>query len=67
MRRNDARDKGVLSVMTEEQIERLVERRMDGLDRAYLSSGMTEAEYNREVAALDLEAKRLLALVPRGL
>lgn len=53
--------------MTEEQIERLVERRMDGLDRAYLSSGMTEAEYNREVAALDLEAKRLLALVPRGL
>lgn len=41
--------------MTEEQIEVRAERRMDALDRRYLSSGMTDAEYKREVAALDRE------------
>ena len=35
--------------MTEDQIERIVERRVDGIDRRYLSTGMTEAEYDAEL------------------
>lgn len=39
--------------MTEEQIERRGEAMMDRLDRAYLASGMTEAEYNEEIRKID--------------
>jgi len=41
--------------MTEEQIERIAERRMDRIDRDYLAGGMTEAEYQRAVDAIDRE------------
>jgi hypothetical protein len=39
--------------MTEEQIERAVERKMDGLDRRLMRGELTQAEYDREVCALD--------------
>ena len=46
--------------MTEEQIERLAELRMDALDRAFMAGGMTQAEYQHGVDAIDREANRLL-------
>jgi len=39
--------------MSEDQIERRAELRMDALDRAYLNSGMTEAEYREGIRAID--------------
>lgn len=39
--------------MTEDQIERRAERMMNALDRAYLASGMTEAEYREEIRKID--------------
>ena len=53
--------------MTEEQIELLAERRMDALDRAFLLSGMTQAEYDDGVRAIDLECNRLLQSLRRTL
>lgn len=44
--------------MTEEQIERGAERMMDALDRRYLGTAMTEAEYRAEVAAIDAWARQ---------
>jgi hypothetical protein len=38
--------------MTEEQIERAVERKMDWLDGQYLNSDMTLAEYDAHVARI---------------
>lgn len=40
-------------MMTEEQIERAVERAMDQLDRALMRGLLTQPEYNREVSLLD--------------
>lgn len=39
--------------MTEDQIERIVEREMDKLDRMLTNGLMTNEEYNEEVAELD--------------
>ena len=39
--------------MTEEQIERIAERKMDNLDKALISGRMQQAEYDREVSTLD--------------
>ena len=38
--------------MTEDQIERIVERQMDKLDRQYTKGMLTEQEYNQEVIEL---------------
>ena len=43
--------------MTEEQIERLAERRVDRLDRQYMAGGMTQAEYQHDLAAMDRETQ----------
>jgi hypothetical protein len=39
--------------MTEDQIERAVEAKMDRLDRIYLNSPMTEAQYQAEIRRID--------------
>jgi hypothetical protein len=39
--------------MTEDQIERIAERTMNGLDHALLTHALTQEEYDREVVALD--------------
>lgn len=46
--------------MTEDQIERRVERQMNRLDRRYLDGEMDASEYQREVDAISLEANLLL-------
>ena len=40
--------------MTEDQIERAAERRMDRLDAAYLAGRMTDQDYRRAVRDLDV-------------
>lgn len=46
--------------MTEDQLERYVERRMDALDHRFLNSDMTQEEYDAEVRKLnDWAADRL--------
>lgn len=52
--------------MTEEQIERHAERRMDAADRVYMAGGMTNEEYQREVEAIDREANTLLQSARRA-
>jgi hypothetical protein len=47
--------------MTEDQIERQVERMTDGVDRRYLTSGMTTEEYNAECRRIDAWARDALA------
>jgi hypothetical protein len=44
--------------MTEDQIERQVERAMDRLDAQLLSGKLTQAEYDREVSTLDKWAQQ---------
>jgi hypothetical protein len=39
--------------MTEDQIERRVESMMDAVDREYLSSNMTEANYRHRLKQID--------------
>ena len=39
--------------MTEDQIERRVERMMDHLDRVYLNGGMTQDDYDKAVRDLN--------------
>lgn len=39
--------------MTAEQIEQRAQVMMDRLDRDYLASGMTEAEYTEEIRKID--------------
>lgn len=51
--------------MTEDQIERRAEKRMDAIDRVYLAGGLTEAEYQREVDAITLEVNRLMQSLRR--
>jgi hypothetical protein len=42
--------------MTEAEIEREVERKMDSLDRLLLSGEISQEHYGREVRALDMWA-----------
>jgi len=39
--------------LTEEQIERMVERHIDRLDRHLLSNQITQEQYDRDIVALD--------------
>ena len=39
--------------MTEEQIERRVEKMVDHLDRVFLSGAMSQADYDEEMRSLD--------------
>lgn len=48
--------------MTEDQIERIVEAKMNGLDRSYMAGNMTEAEYRQAIEELDRWSERELAL-----
>lgn len=43
--------------LTEDQIERAVEREMNMLDRLLMSNAMTQKQYNQEVKDLDHWAK----------
>ena len=43
--------------MTEDQIERIVEREMDKLDRMLTNGLMTNEEYDQEVKELDMWAR----------
>lgn len=44
--------------MTEDQIERRVERTMDSLDHRLLSGKLSQADYDREVVCLDKWAQQ---------
>ena len=44
--------------MTEDQIERIVSRRIDAIDKEYLTGGMTDTEYNTAIETVDLWADR---------
>lgn len=39
--------------MTEEQIERIAERKMNRLDKELMNGSITQEEYNQEVRELD--------------
>lgn len=39
--------------LTEEQIERMVERQIDRLDRHLLSNQISQEQYDRDIVALD--------------
>lgn len=39
--------------LTEEQIERMVERQIERLDRHLLSNQITQEQYDRDIVALD--------------
>jgi len=52
--------------MTEEQIERWVEKVTDALDVAYLSSGMTRERYREALADIDRRAASMLRDATRG-
>jgi cob(I)alamin adenosyltransferase len=44
--------------MTEDQIERRVEKMMDHLDRVFLAGGMSQDSYDQAVRSLDQWAER---------
>ena len=43
--------------MTEEQIERVVSRKIDNLDARFMNSPMTQAEYDAAMKAIDAWAE----------
>ena len=47
--------------MTDDQIERRVERNQDALDKRYLSTGMSQSEYGLECQAITRWAERQYA------
>jgi hypothetical protein len=50
--------------MTEEQIERRAEHLMDKLDSAYMNGNMTEANYKKEVKAIDKWVNQQMKRIP---
>ena len=50
-------------LMTEQQIASAVERKVDALDKRYLSTSMTEAEYKAELRAIDRWAEHHWAVI----
>jgi hypothetical protein len=46
-----------IKAMTEDQIERQVERMMDHLDQVFLSSSMTQDEYDTKVKEINVWAE----------
>jgi len=51
--------------MTEDQIERQVERMVDRLDQAYLATRMPDYAYEAEMARIDAWAKAQLRFAKR--
>lgn len=51
--------------MTEEQIEAWVERQVDRLDNRFLTSDMTQAEYDAAMEQIDKESRSMLARYTR--
>jgi hypothetical protein len=51
--------------MSEEQVERALERAMDALDERYLSTPMTPDEYAVELAKLERWAEAQYAAAPQ--
>lgn len=51
-------------MMTEDQIERVVERRIDAIDKRYLAGEWTEEEYREKIREVDEWAKRQSAAAP---
>lgn len=52
--------------MTEEQIERLAESKMDRLDRRYIECEMTEAKYQAAVMELNRWVERQYLIMDRS-
>lgn len=52
--------------MTEEQLERRAEQRMDSLDRQLIGNTLTQAEYDMEVKRIDTWVARELTRVDRS-
>ena len=57
-----------MAKMSEERIERWVERQVDSLDRRYTGDGgkLTEAEYKRGIALIDGAAERAHSMRDEG-
>lgn len=55
-----------MAQMTEDAIEVYAERRMDALDKLFLTTGMSEADYASQVDAIDRETRTLLAGLERA-
>lgn len=51
-------------MMTEDQIERVVERRIDAIDKRYLAGELTEEDYREKIREVDEWAKRQSAAAP---
>lgn len=52
--------------MTESQIERMAEQQVDALDRRFLSSAMTQSEYDALMRAINANADKALASISRA-
>lgn len=50
--------------MTEDQIERRVESKIDAIDRAFMTGRMTQAEYDAAIKAVDVWATMQYRLSP---
>lgn len=51
--------------MTEDHIERIVERTMNQLDKLLLTNEMTQDEYDQEVRELDQWAREMYRNLPK--
>lgn len=51
---------------TEREIEVHAERRVDALDREYLTTGMSQDEYQRRIGGIDLEFNLLMQSLQRS-
>lgn len=45
-------------MLTEEQIERSVQRRVDALDGVFLTTGMSQSEYDERLRRIDVWAEQ---------
>lgn len=52
--------------MTENQIERIVKLQVDALDHRFLSSAMTQSEYDALMRAINANADKALARISRA-
>ena len=52
--------------MTENQIERIVKLQVDALDHRFLSSDMTQSEYDALMRAINANADKALARISRA-
>ena len=49
--------------LSEQQVEAIVEKQMDRLDKQFMSGKLSQQEYDREVAALDKWASQQVQLL----